>query len=126
MSDLEIHSLARCSWCGGPFVKGEVVDASVWLCAKEACWKRQVAHAMVVSLKGGKKHCRFVPLPRQVEAIEVVQDPNGPTYLLIGGAAGSGRATGGFFLPQAPADSATTRIAIAAQYVCLIASLFSP
>ncbi len=94
MADLEIHSLARCSWCGGPFVKGEVVDASVWLCAKEACWSRQVKHAMVVSLKGGKKHCRFVPLPRQVEAIEVVQDPNGPTYLLIGGAAGGSKSRG--------------------------------
>ena len=94
MSAVEVHSLARCSWCGGPFVKGTVVDASVWLCASQACWSRQVQHAMVVQLKGGKKHCRFVPLPRQVEAIELVQRADGPTYVLIGGAAGGSKSRG--------------------------------
>jgi hypothetical protein len=36
------------------------------------------------------------------------------------GGGGSGRATGGFFLPQAPTLRAAIRIAITAKRVCLI------
>lgn len=87
-----VHPLARCSWCGSPFVRGTVLDASVWLCPTEACWKRQVAQAMIVTVKGKAQHCRFVPLPRQVDAMEAVAGR--PIYILLGGAAGGSKSRG--------------------------------
>lgn len=66
----------------------------VWLCPTEACWKRQATHAMTVQLKGKAPRCRYVPLPRQVEAIEIIKRPDGPTYVLIGGAAGGSKSKG--------------------------------
>ncbi len=93
---LEIHPLAKCGWCGGPFVRGlvSVLGLSPWTCAQEACWRKQVAHAMIVQLKGQARKCRFVPLPRQVEAIELIKQADGPTYVLIGGAAGGSKSKG--------------------------------
>jgi hypothetical protein len=90
MSDpATIHPLAKCGWCGSPFVRGTVVDASVWLCPTEACWRRQMAHVMVVSIKGQPRHCRFVPLPRQIDFIDAV---NGPAeFVLFGGARGGSK-----------------------------------
>lgn len=90
----ERHSLARCCWCGTAFVKAAVEGAEVWLCPTVACWQRQMAHAMMVTVKGKGKKLRFVPLPRQVEAIDAVRDPQGPTYILIGGAAGGSKSKG--------------------------------
>ena len=88
-----IHPLAKCGWCGSPFVQGTVLDATVWLCPTEACWKRQVAHAMIVTLKGKTRHCRFVPLPRQVDAMDALVDPR-IIYILLGGAAGGSKSKG--------------------------------
>jgi phage terminase large subunit len=90
----DVHPLARCSWCGSAFVKGQVLDAEVWVCPTPACHQRQLRHAMIVTLKGKGRKCRFVPLPRQVEAIEAIQDPKGATYVLIGGAAGGSKSKG--------------------------------
>lgn len=94
MSDLAtIHPLARCCWCGSPFVLGTVKGTAVWLCPTEACWKKQVARAMAVTLKGKGEIVRFVPLPRQVEAEQATFD--GPAiYVLIGGAAGGSKSRG--------------------------------
>lgn len=92
MSDHTRHPLARCGWCGAAFVRGTVVDASVWLCPTEACWTRQIAAAMVVTLKGKGKHCRFVPLPRQVDAMDALAGR--PIYILLGGAAGGSKSKG--------------------------------
>ena len=102
---LEVHDLAKCCWCGGPFVRGlvSVLGLTPWTCATERCWRRQVAHAMIVTLKGrprldapvsGNRRCRFVPLPRQVEAMDLIAQPDGPTYVLIGGAAGGSKSKG--------------------------------
>lgn len=88
------HALARCCWCGSSFVQGEVLGLVCWLCPTEACWRRQVQHGMVVTLKGKQKKARFVPLPRQVEAIELMTQLDGPTYILIGGAAGGSKSRG--------------------------------
>ncbi len=97
-----VHDLARCCWCGAPFVQGAVaiLDLQPWLCQTEACWRRQVAHAMIVTVKGrpsaalgGNRRCRFVPLPRQVEAIEAVEQ-SPATFILIGGAAGGSKSKG--------------------------------
>lgn len=91
VADVETHTLARCSWCGGAFVRGAVtvLGLSPWVCEREACWRRQVAHAMVVQLKGKDRRCRFVPLPRQVDAIEALRGE--AVYVLLGGAAGGSK-----------------------------------
>lgn len=90
------HVLARCSWCGGRFVRGlvKVLSLEPWTCSQERCWRRQVQHAMVTQLKGQERRCRFVPLPRQVDAIELVEQGDGPIYILIGGAAGGSKSKG--------------------------------
>ena len=87
-----VHPLAKCCWCGSPFVRGTVKGASVWLCPVPDCWRRQVRHAMVVRLRGGEERCRFVPLPRQVDAIDALDGR--PVYILIGGAAGGSKSKG--------------------------------
>ena len=93
MSDLAtIHPLAKCCWCGNPFVRSEVKGAACWLCPREACWRRQVAKAMVVTIKGKGERCRFVPLPRQVEAMEALE--GAPIFVMIGGAAGGSKSRG--------------------------------
>jgi hypothetical protein len=84
-----VHPLAKCSWCGRAFVRGTVKGASAWLCPAEGCWTRQVAHAMVVQLRGKEARCRFVPLPRQVDAIDALMGD--PVYILLGGAAGGSK-----------------------------------
>lgn len=91
---IEVHTLAKCCWCGSAFVRGavKVLDLMPWVCPTEACWRRQVAHAMIVELKGKGRVCRFVPLPRQVEAIEALA--GSPTYIMIGGAAGGSKSKG--------------------------------
>jgi phage terminase large subunit len=88
---IETHPLAKCSSCGASFVRGlvSVLGSSPWTCPQEACWRRQIAHAMVVQLKGKAKRCRFVPLPRQVDAIEALKGP--AVYILLGGAAGGSK-----------------------------------
>jgi len=93
---METHLLASCCWCGSPFVRGLVTVGGLvpWVCPTEACWRRQVAHAMFTHLKGKDRRCRFVPLPRQVEAAELLQRVDGPTYVLMGGAAGGSKSKG--------------------------------
>lgn len=88
----KVHHLARCGWCGGPFVWATVKHLGCWLCANEACWKRQVARAMVVQLKGKEARARFVPLPRQVDAKVAME--GAPIYILLGGAAGGSKSKG--------------------------------
>jgi hypothetical protein len=93
-----VHPLAKCCWCGSSFVRGELKgnDGSWswggWLCPTPACFKKQYANAMVVQVKGKGKLCRFVPLPRQVDAIEALTGP--ATYILLGGAAGGSKSKG--------------------------------
>jgi phage terminase large subunit len=91
---IESHPLARCSWCGSAFERGRVtvLGLTAWLCPTEACWRRQIAHAMVTQLKGKERQCRFIPLPRQVEAMETLTGP--AIYILIGGAAGGSKSKG--------------------------------
>lgn len=47
---------------------------------------------MFVQFKGKEKRCRYVPLPRQVEAVEALTGP--ATYVMIGGAAGGSKSKG--------------------------------
>jgi hypothetical protein len=91
MSELQVHGLAKCSWCGAAFVRGllKVLNATPWVCPNTACWQRQTAHAMIVHLKGKERNCRFVPLPRQVDAIDALK--SSAIYILLGGAAGGSK-----------------------------------
>ena len=67
-------------------MRGTVKAAAVWLCPTEACWKRQVRHALVAQLRGGVERVLFVPLPRQVDFFECPA-----LYVLFGGAAGGSK-----------------------------------
>lgn len=68
-------------------VLGKVLDLEAWLCPTEACWKRQVRHALTVKTKkGASAQCVNVPLPKQVEFRERPE-----RYVLFGGAAGPGK-----------------------------------
>lgn len=86
--NIESHPLAKCCWCNGPFVKGLVSVAGLqpWTCANEPCWRRQVANAIFVQIKGQGKRCVYVPLPRQVEFFEATGK-----HVLFGGAAGGSK-----------------------------------
>lgn len=87
-----VHPLAKCCWCGSAFVKARAGTLETWLCPTPACHQRQMAHAMLVQLRGQEKRCRFVPVPRQVDAIEALEGP--AVYILIGGAAGGSKSRG--------------------------------
>ncbi len=80
------HPRAVCCWCGAHFVRGLALETAVWLCPTAACWQRQASHALYATVKGGKKECLFVPLPRQVEFFESTEP-----YVLFGGAAGGAK-----------------------------------
>jgi hypothetical protein len=76
-----------CCWCGTPLGLGKVLELDAWLCPTEACWKRQVKHALTVKTKkAGAATCVNVPLPKQVEFRERPE-----RYVLFGGAAGPGK-----------------------------------
>ena len=84
-----VHPTAKCCWCQRSLVQSEVAGLVCWLCPQEACWQRQVAHAIVVTLKGKEKRCLFVPVPKQVAMWECPA-----RNILWGGAAGPGKSTG--------------------------------
>lgn len=84
--------IARCCWCGSPFVRlkadsmGMLGDAHYW-CQTHACRERQAAHALsFTDRKTGKSQPFYVPLPKQVEF-----DCAPVRYLLGGGAAGASK-----------------------------------
>src|SRR5687767_3829174 len=93
-----VHELAVCCWCGSKFVRTETQAKNGswtwagWLCPNPPCFGKQFNHAMIVQIKGKGKVCRFVPLPRQVDAIEALSGP--ATYVLMGGAAGGSKSKG--------------------------------
>lgn len=71
-------------------MESTVAGLRCWLCPTEVCWKRQVKHALVVTLKGKEQRCLFVPVPKQVVFWEC-----SAKNILWGGAAGPGKSTGG-------------------------------
>ncbi len=78
---------ALCCWCGGALGQGQVKDLVCWLCP--VCFRRQTAHALVVTIKGQADKCLHVPLPKQVMFRECRAK-----NILWGGAAGPGKSTG--------------------------------
>jgi hypothetical protein len=83
------HKTARCCWCEGALVVGQVLELRCWLCPQ--CYRRQVGYALSVKAKAGKETCYHVPLPSQVPLYEAAAAGG---YLLWGGRAGPGKSTG--------------------------------
>ena len=76
---------AVCCWCQRPFVPYTQHQLSFWGCATKACLDRCAVWAL-----GTHKHLAFVPLPRQVEALEAVFSQRFK-WILFGGARGGGK-----------------------------------
>ncbi|MGH7179131.1 MAG: hypothetical protein ACREJC_17265, partial [Tepidisphaeraceae bacterium] len=84
--------IAKCCWCGSPFVRlvaadmGMRGDAHYW-CQSTACRERQSAHSLsFLDRKHGRHQAFYVPLPKQVDF-----DSAPVRYLLGGGAAGASK-----------------------------------
>jgi hypothetical protein len=79
--------MAVCCWCSQPLVQADLKGFIAWICPQEACYTRQIAHALVSKTAKEKQlHYRNVPLPKQVEFRERPEK-----YVLFGGAAGPGK-----------------------------------
>ena len=75
----------RCCWCKSPFVQYTQHGLDFWGCSQQACLNRCAVWAL-----GTKKTLLFVPLPRQVEALEAVFSGQFK-WILFGGARGGGK-----------------------------------
>lgn len=76
-------SNARCSWCGGQFVR----VVGVYWCESPACRDRQALHSIGLENQStGDYSYLYVPLPKQVDF-----DSKPVRYLLGGGAAGASK-----------------------------------
>lgn len=85
------HAVARCRWCGGPFV---LMYAMQWICASVDCARRQLRHAMftIEAPVPGRSPWYYVPLPIQVD-IETIGLVNWK-HTLVAGAAGTAKSHG--------------------------------
>jgi len=85
---------AACCWCASPLHNAEILGTACYVCPSEPCLQRQLAHAIILNIKGtdGKPSQRllYLPLPRQAEAHEYVM-ANQIRRILYGGAAGGGK-----------------------------------
>ena len=80
---------ARCCWCGSPFVEAAHTGLTFWRCPTPACFARQCAWAMGVK-QGRQVSTLYLPLPRQVEALDAVRSQHFK-WILFGGARGGGK-----------------------------------
>lgn len=89
------HAVARCRWCGQPFV---LLYNTHWLCSTEACARQQLRHAMfsVRAPTPGRSPWHYIPLPVQVD-IETVAMATWK-HSLIAGAAGTSKSHGSRYL----------------------------
>ena len=94
MSDV-FHAVAKCRWCGGRFrlIYAEF-ERGQWICEREACAEKQVAHAIVrEEIAPGYSPYLFLPLPLQVD-----METSPCKRLLVAGAAGACKSYGGRWL----------------------------
>ena len=79
----------RCCWCQKPFIQYRHGREFFWGCSTKACMARQAQWAIQVQ-KNGEGRPVYLPLPKQVEAIEAVF--NGKArWILYGGARGGAK-----------------------------------
>lgn len=90
MNDPIRHRVAKCRWCGGPFVK----TFNYWLCESPGCAARQLEHAVAKRepIDGASPYL-FVPLPLQVDLLTSTVK-----RLLMAGAAGASKSYGARWL----------------------------
>lgn len=81
---------AKCCWCHEPFTEITVASLRAKVCPTKACQNRQLQWA--IGGKVGKRpdQCWYVPLPRQVEAMEAVESGR-YRWILFGGALGGSK-----------------------------------
>jgi phage terminase large subunit len=80
---------ATCCWCQKPFVQVTQHQLSFWSCLTPTCLARQNPWCIPVG-KAPKLKLLYVPLPRQVEALEQVASQQ-YKWILFGGARGGGK-----------------------------------
>ena len=89
---------SRCCWCGGPFVRGRLLRADVWVCSTPACQQRQLQHHIAARVRKpenkdqdglGQPKLLYLPLPRQVDMLDMVD--TGTPRILVGGARGGSK-----------------------------------
>lgn len=78
-----------CCWCQAPFVQMTEQKLDFWACATPTCLARQSKWAIAVGT-GKTQTLLYVPLPRQVEALEAVASQQ-YKWILFGGARGGGK-----------------------------------
>lgn len=88
--------VATCCWCGARLQQYRILRQQVWNCPAEACFARCWRHAITYRQRSDKakdglgvERLFWLPLPRQVEALETV-DRRAPR-ILFGGARGGGK-----------------------------------
>ena len=81
--------VARCCWCSQPFIKWLERGLHCWVCPTPACQARQAKWALHVNVLG-KPTCVYVPLPKQVDALEAVVSGK-YRWILYGGARGGAK-----------------------------------
>jgi hypothetical protein len=91
---MAVHAV--CCWCGTPLRHERIWRAEVWACPKDDCFKRCWQYAISYRQRSekaksglGVERLFWLPLPRQVEAIEAVY--RGTPRILFGGARGGGK-----------------------------------
>lgn len=80
----DCHPRAKCCWCKAPLVS--ILKKRFWRCPTPACFKRQMAHAVMTTVRG-KIQYQYIPLPIQTLFIETVVAQK-YRKILFGGAAG--------------------------------------
>jgi phage terminase large subunit len=81
--------IAVCCWCQSSFVQQTQHHLTFWACPTPACLARQSKWAIAVG-EAPKLTLLYVPLPRQVEALEAVAGQQ-HKWILFGGARGGGK-----------------------------------
>lgn len=91
----------RCCWCGRRFVYWEAGKAKFYRCPSDPCYDRCLARHISVNVPNpDRKHgfekprILYMPLPRQVEVMELCEAASGPTRILTGGSAGGSKSHG--------------------------------
>ena len=82
--------MARCHWCHLPFVRWTEGDWHGWACQTPNCRRRQAEYALWLAHTASVPRLAFLPLPKQVDALEAAVSGR-YRWILFGGARGGGK-----------------------------------